>query len=284
MNKFFNSLLLLTAIVWGLGGCEADETVYSGPEYVMFSDSVAVMPIFNKDTIFKVNIASTVSCDYDRTFAVEVLDAKSNAVQGQHYELLEHNVTIKAGERAGFVTMKGHYDNIGPKDSLSVCLKLVEDQRLKWGLYPDEMYVELVKCYPFDIEAFTDNIRMYATFPFSSSEVKTFLLKAEKKDDRTLILKEAFAHNYDLKLKFDDSDPLNPVVNIPSQVGFVDGSYGLVYVRTVETSPSVYSISDRIVMLQLEFYIPGVGSFGVHKLVLQWITQEEADYEKNDII
>lgn len=284
MKKFFNSLLLLTAIVCGFAGCDADETVYVGPEYVMFSDSVAVMPVFDKDTVFKVNVASTVSCDYDRNFAVEVLDVKSNAIQGVHYELLEHNVTIKAGERAGFVTMKGYYDNIAPKDSLNVCLKLVEDQRLKWGLYPEVINIALVKCYPFDINAFTGNIRMYASFPFSSDQVKTFLLEAEKKDDKTLILKEAFAHNYDLKIKFDDSDPLNPIVDIPSQVGFADGSYGLVYVRTVETSPSVYRVPDQVIMLQLEFYIPGVGSFGVHKVALQWITQEEADYEKNDII
>lgn len=284
MKKYFYSLLLLPLIVCGLGGCEAEHISYSGPQYVAFSDSAALMPVFDKDTLFMVPVASTYACDYDRTFAVEVVETKSNAVEGVHYEIVEHNVTIKAGERAGEVAVRGLYDNIHPTDSLYFCLRLVEDPALKWDLYSQELHVNLVKCYPFDIEAFTGNIRMYATFPFSSDEIKTFLTKAEKKDAKTLILKEPFSSKYDVILKFNHSDPLRPIVEIPSQIGFVDANYGRVYIRSVETDPSVYDMPGRMMKLQMEFYLPGIGSFGVHRIALTWISQEEADFVENGIL
>ena len=284
MRKILNGLWILPWLMWGMGGCESDHVSYSGPEYVMFSDSAVVMPVFNKDTLFSVYIASTVTRDYDRNFAVEVVDRRSNAIEGVHYELVNHNVTVKAGERAGVVTLKGVYDNIGPDDSLSICLKLVEDRNLKWDMYKDEVSVRLVKCYPFDIEAFTGNIRMYATFPFSSTEIKKFLLTADKKDDKTLILREPFSGLYDIVLKFDDSDPMYPLVIVPSQVGFVDANYGKVNIRSIEATPCFYSIPDRLIKLELEFYMPGIGSFGTHRVALEWISQEEADLAKNGII
>lgn len=284
MRKLFSSLLMLPVMVWAMIGCDSDYIAYSGPDYVGFSDSVALMPVFTQDSVFGVYVASTKTYDYDRTFAVEVLENKSNAVEGLHYQMVNHNVVIKAGERAGMVTMKGIYENIRPDDNLYIRLRLAVDPALTLDLYSNEMSVELVKCYPFDIEAFTGNIRMYATFPFSNDEIKTFVLKSERKDAKTLILKEPFTHNYDITLKFDDSDPMTPLVNIPSQIGFVDGTYGTVYVRSVETDPCYFSIPDRMLMLHMEFYLPKVGSFGVHRVAIQWITQEEADYENNDII
>ena len=284
MRKILNGLWILPWLIWGFGGCESEHVSFSGPEYVMFSDSAVVMPVFAKDTLFSVYVASTVAQDYDRNFAVEVVDRKSNAIEGVHYQLVNHNVTVKAGERAGVVTLKGIYDNIGPGDNLSICLKLVEDQSLKWDMYKDEINVRLVKCYPFDIEAFTGNIRMYATFPFSSTEVKEFLLTADKKNDKTLILREPFSRLYDIVLKFDDSDPMYPQVIVPSQVGFVDANYGKVNIRSVEVTPCFYRIPDRLIKLELEFYMPGIGSFGVHRIALEWISEEEADLDKNGII
>lgn len=284
MRKLLSSLWLVPFMVWVMTGCESEYITYSGPEHVGFSDSVVLMPVFNQDTVFQVYVASTTTYSYDRTFAVEILENKSNAVEGVHYQMVDHNVTIKAGESAGTVKLKGIYENIRPEDSLYIRLRLVEDAALKWDLYSDEMSVELVKCYPFDINAFTGNVRMYATFPFSSDEIKTFILTTERKDTKTLVIKEPFTHNYDLTLKFDDSDPLKPIINIPSQIGFVDGTYGIVYVRSVETDPSYFDIPGRLLKLQLEFYLPGVGSFGVHRVAIEWISQEEADFEKNDII
>lgn len=284
MRKILNGLWILPLLMWGFGGCEADHVSYSGPEYITFSDSALVMPVFDKDTLFSVYVASTTTRDYDRNFAVEVVDRKSNAIEGVHYKLVNHNVTIKAGERAGIVTLRGQYDNIGPDDSLNVCLKLVGDQSLKWEMYKDEVNLRLVKCYPFDIEAFTENIRMYATFPFSSTEIRKILLIADKKDDKTLILREPFSRLYDIVLKFDDSDPLQPFVIVPSQTAFVDANYGLVYIRSIEAAPCLYSIPHRLIKLQLEFYMPGIGSFGVHRIALEWISREEADLVQNGII
>ena len=52
------------------------------------------------------------AADHDRTFAVEVIDRESNAVEGKHYKILSNTVTIKAGERSTNLEVQGIYDNL----------------------------------------------------------------------------------------------------------------------------------------------------------------------------
>ena len=89
-------LLFAGALLAALAGCQEEHKTYSGPEYVMFADTLSVHMIHPDDESFAVPVASTVACGYDRTFGVEIVDRGSNAIEGQHYRLLSNTITIKA--------------------------------------------------------------------------------------------------------------------------------------------------------------------------------------------
>lgn len=87
----------------------------------MFSDTLYSYPVQDTDDYFDVPVSATQVCGYDRTFGVEVVDKNSNAIEGKHYELQSSTITIKAGERAANVKVRGIYKNIDITDSLWVC-------------------------------------------------------------------------------------------------------------------------------------------------------------------
>ena len=90
--------------------CNEEYTTYTGPEYVMFADSISTNMVLADGEAFAVTVASTVKCDYDRTFGVEVVDKGSNAIEGVHYTLESNSVTIPAGEMAANKTDGGVED------------------------------------------------------------------------------------------------------------------------------------------------------------------------------
>ena len=110
-------LLGITAII-ALTSCQEQYVTYDDAEYVMFSDTLSVVAVESSDKAIGIPVVSTVACDYDRTFGVEILNKKSNAVESVHYSLESNTVVIKAGETAADVLVHGIYDNLEPTDSL----------------------------------------------------------------------------------------------------------------------------------------------------------------------
>ena len=100
MKKLLMGCMAALAALISLVGCEQDRVVYGGPNYLMFSDTIYYCPVQETNEIFNVPVSATETADRDRTFAVEVIDKKSNAVEGKHYKILSNTVTIKAGETA----------------------------------------------------------------------------------------------------------------------------------------------------------------------------------------
>ena len=121
----------------------------------MFADTAATYMVLQDKEYFSVPVTSTVACDYDRTFGVEIIDQGSNAVEGKHYRLLSNTITIKAGQRAANVEVRGLYDNIEPTDSLGFILKLVMPEQVNWNLYHDQTKVVMMKSCPYDVNDFT---------------------------------------------------------------------------------------------------------------------------------
>ena len=196
MKKSIYSLCTLFAIL--LVGCDSKEVLYSDASYVMFTDSVMVMPVtVNSERTFDVVVAATQAMDYDRNYVVSVDVDHTNAIEGYHFELLNKNVLIKSGERTGVVTMKGYFDNMNRTDSLAVTLKLINDKNETMSLYGNTTNIFLFKCYPFNINDYIGDMRMTCTFPFSEDS-KSFLVKSEKIDDHTMLIKAPFDDSYDL--------------------------------------------------------------------------------------
>lgn len=178
----------------------------------------------------------------------------------------------------GIVKLKPTYANVAREDSLVISLRLLEPKDEELDLYGNVTRVDMQKCYPFSMDNFMypgAYTYMLASFPFGD-QLQQIRVDAEVVDDHTIKLKNAFSDLYPIRLIFDDSDPLNYVINVPEQEAFKDSNYGTIYLRSVEMYPSYFNVPDRFFILYLEMYIPQVGSFGVYQYIFKCITKEEA--------
>ena len=91
-------IVAFVAVVSSFTGCKPEYTTSSGPNYIMFSDTLYEMAVVDNESYFDVPVVATRSCDYDRNVAVEIVDAGSNAIEGKHYSIESNTVTIKAGD------------------------------------------------------------------------------------------------------------------------------------------------------------------------------------------
>ena len=85
--------------------CDEEYVTYYDAEYVMFADQQSTNMVLADQEYFSVPVASTVACNYDRTFGVEVIDKIADATN--HAELkqlsakdLNINFTIRDGRIA----------------------------------------------------------------------------------------------------------------------------------------------------------------------------------------
>lgn len=279
----FYPFTVLVFLLAALTGCESEPVIYSGNEYVMFSDSVHSMPVTpDTDKIFNVTVSTSKAFDQDRNYAVELVINKSNAIEGRHFDLVSNNVLIKAGELTGNVQIKGYYDNIVYGDSLAFTLRLLAPKETVWDLYGNETNISIIKCIPFSIDDYVGNLKMMATFPYGES-VKTFYLKSEKLNDSTLIIRDAIVPKYDLKLRFKDNkiNPFENGVTVTEQAAFVDSGVGQVFASTVSSAPSFHVSHLRVIGLYLSMYVPHIHEFGVFQYLLQWVPQSEVDAVEN---
>ena len=62
--------LAILAALAGLAGCDQDKVLYSGRNYLMFSDTLYHYAVQESNEKFEVPVSATRRADYDRTFAV----------------------------------------------------------------------------------------------------------------------------------------------------------------------------------------------------------------------
>ena len=202
-------------------GCQEEYTTYSDAEYVMFSDSVSLNMVLENQDYFTVPVASTTACDYDRTFGVEIVDQGSTAIEGVHYRLASNTVTIPAGKRTADVQVHGYYDRIEPSDTLQFSLRLVMPEQLEWDLYKDRTRVRMLKGCTFHVEDFTGWCVVTSTFlqdyPGVENTSIQRLIRTERdpNDPNTVIMHNWLFSGYDVRIRFDTSDPAKPLTTMP---------------------------------------------------------------------
>ena len=213
--------LAILAALTGLAGCDQDKVLYNGRNYLMFSDTLYHYAVQESNEKLEVPVSATRRADYDRTFAVEVVDKESNAVEGKHYRLLSNTVTIKAGEVAANVEIEGVYENIGINDSLGFALRLIIPDVEQWHKYGTETKVVMQKACPFDIHAFTGYCKVTSTFFNTYMENTTLrLITSEivEGEENTIVLHGLYFDGYDTKLKFNNEDILDPSIEMEEHV------------------------------------------------------------------
>lgn len=294
MRKMLQGLYALLALTIGLlVGCDAERTHYEGASYILFSDTLNVLPVQNNEEFFDIPVTATQVCDYDRTVAVEVLDKNSNAIEGKHYTLESNSVVIKAGQRVGNVRIRGFHDQIAVSDSLGLTLRLLTPQQEQWDLYSDyyESKVILQKACPFDIHTFEGYAVLTSTYMQQfMANVKNRLIKTEvdTEEENTIILKDYFYDGYDVKVKFTANDILNPLIEMEEQTFASTAeafgtTYGKGYIHLFQPNGAVsyYSSCERFIFQYMTLYVPGMAEgenvVGTFVNALEWVSDEEAE-------
>ena len=280
------SIVMLTTFT----SCDEERTLYKGPEYIMFADTLTVLGVENSEEIFDIAIAATAVSDQDRTVAVEVVDKHSNAIEGIHYTLESNTVTIKAGELVGNLRIKGIAENLTVDYDPEVTLHLIADEKYQWDLYSgDTTRVVLRKVCPFDINAFSGYAMITSTFLYNYTGSYNRLIKTEvdTTEENTIIMRDFYYDGYDVKLRFTTDDPLNPLIEMDDQplvttgeaFGTIYGD-GMLHIYQPTNYVSYYSACEKFIYQYITLWVPGmaagtntVGTF-IH--AIEWISDDEA--------
>lgn len=290
MKKIITKLCAVAALLISVAACDAEYTTYSGPDYVMFSDTMYVFPVQNSEEYFEIPVAATQTCGYDRTVPVEIVEKATNAIEGRHFTLEQNTVTIKAGERVGMLRMRGFHENIDVYDSLGVTLNLLVDKDSEWGLYGTRAQVELRKACPFDINAFTGYCVVSSTYIMNyMTNIDMRLIRSEVDPERenTIIMRNYFYDGYDLRIEFETDDILNPLIKMDDQkfaataeaFGTIYGD-GYIMARNAPEYTSYYSSCEKFIFQYMTLYVPGMAEgsnvVGTFINAVEWISDDEA--------
>ena len=293
MRKINYGLMsMLALLMCAITSCgDAERPSYDGPNYILFSDTLTVLAVQNNEEVFDIPVAATEACSYDRTVAVEVIDKKSNAIEGKHYTIESNTITIKAGERAANVRIRGNYDAIAATDSLGLTLRLLTQKADQWDLY-DKSYeakVILQKCCPFDINLFNGYAVLTSTYMQEfMPNVDNRLIKAviDPEEENTVIMKDFFYDGYDVKIRFTTNDILNPLIEMDEQTFASTAeafgtNYGDGYLHLYQPSSGVsyYSTCEQFIFQYFSLYVPGMAGNNVVVTFasdIEWVSADEA--------
>ncbi|WP_342383184.1 DUF4984 domain-containing protein [Bacteroides ovatus] len=294
MKKLLIGCMAAVAALIAFSGCDQDKVVYSGPNYLMFSDTLYTYAVQETNEIFNVPVSATVPADYDRTFGVEVIDKESNAVEGKHYKILSNTVTIKAGEMSTDVKVQGLYKNIGITDSLGFALRLVIPDTEQWSLYKNEAKVVMQKICPFDIKNFKGYCKVTSSYLSSDYYPKKVDLRLVTSDivegkENTIVVHGLYFDGYDMEIKFNRKDVLEPLVEMEEQIcGSTGEAFNMIHgdgklrLNQPTAYTSFYSTNENFILQYVTMSVNNkdgsyYGTVGTFVNVLEWISEAEAE-------
>ena len=289
MKKLLIGCMAAVAALIAFSGCDQDKVVYSGPNYLMFSDTLYTYAVQETNEIFNVPVSATVPADYDRTFGVEVIDKESNAVEGKHYKILSNTVTIKAGEMSTDVKVQGLYKNIGITDSLGFALRLVIPDTEQWSLYKNEAKVVMQKICPFDIKNFKGYCKVTSSYLSSDYYPKKVDLRLVTSDivegkENTIVVHGLYFDGYDMEIKFNRKDVLEPLVEMEEQIcGSTGEAFNTIHgdgklrLNQPTAYTSFYSTNENFILQYVTMSVNNkdgsyYGTVGTFVNVLEWIS------------
>ena len=287
---------IAVAVAGSIVGCNENWIFApSTPDYIQFSDTLYVLPVVDDEEYHNVPIVATKTCSYDRTVAVEIIDAASNAIEGKHYSLESNTITIKAGELVGNVRVRGYHNNIDVYDSLGFKLNLIIPEELQWDLYGTETNVLLQKACKFNINAFTGYCVLTSTYIMNYTNTDMRLVKSEidPEEENTIILRDYFFDGYDVKVRFNPDDIMNPLIEMDDQVfGPTSDAFGTLYgdglIRLYQPTAytSYFSSCEKFIFQYMTLYVPGMeegyNTVGTFINAVEWISNDEAERLKRE--
>ena len=294
MKKLLLGCIAVVAALIALSGCDQDKVVYNGASYLMFSDTLYTYAVQEANEVFNVPVSATRTVDYDRILAVEVIDRKSNAVEGKHYKILSNTVTIKAGEMSTNVEVQGNYKNIGIADSLGFALRLVIPETEQWSVYGNETKVVLQKVCPFDIKNFTGYCKITSSYLSSDYYPKNVDLRLVTSDvvegkENTIVIHDLYFDGYDMEISFNRDDVLEPLVEMEEQIcGTTSEAFSTIHgdgklrLNQPTAYTSFYSTNENFIFQYVTMSVNNkdgsyYGTVGTFANIIEWISEAESE-------
>lgn len=293
-KRILFSTIVSLALLASFTGCDEERTVYDGPQYIMFADTLSVLGVENSEDYFDVFISATRPMDKDLTLAVEVIEQESSAIEGVHYVIESNTVTLKAGELATSVRIRGIYENLAVdvENLPELKLHLISPEDSHWNLYEGlETTVLLQKVCPFDIHTFTGYAMVTSTFLYNYVgsynrliETSVDTTDAERK---TIIMHDYLYDGYDVKIRFTTDDTLNPLIEMDDQpmattgeaFGTIYGD-GMLHLYQPSSMVSYYSSCEKFILQYITIWVPGMeagtNTVGTFVNAVEWISDDEA--------
>lgn len=294
------SIYIIAALALAAVSCKETHTLYSDKEYVMFAEESSVRMVTESASSFTVPVASTVACDYDRNFGVEIIDSKSKAIEGLHYRLESNTVTIKAGERVGHLTVKADFEQLAAADTLNIALKLVMPETVKWDLYGDETDVKMVKSCSWNTDDFTGwcvvtSMVIYSYPGMNTSFQRLIYVEKHPTEENALVLHNFLYDGYDITIKLLGDDPAKPWITMDDDQVLSDerSVFGMIHgddhilVGENMILQSYFDACGRYANLFVSVYVEDLGRLIGYVTddsdastclnVLEWVSDEEAD-------
>ena len=119
--------------------------------------------------------------------------------------------------------VQGLYKNIGITDSLGFALRLIIPDTEQWSLYKNEAKVVMQKICPFDIKNFKGYCKVTSSYLSSDYYPKKVDLRLVTSDimegkENTIVVHDLYFDGYDMEIKFNRKDVLEPLVEMEEQI------------------------------------------------------------------
>lgn len=292
MKKILIGLCSVFGLLLSTTSCNEEYSTFDGPSFISLSDTLYVLPVQNNEEVFDIPVVASRACDYDRTLAVEVVDKKTNAIEGKQFFVESNTVTIPAGKMMANFRVRGNSDNITINDSVGINIRLLAEPFENKGLQNLEANIILQKVCPFKLSDFVGWCTVKSPYmddymPGTVGRlVKTV---ADTEEENTIIFKDYYYKGYDVKLRFTTDDILNPLVELDEQnFGPTSEAFGTIYgdgiIKMTEAPSfvSYYSSCEKFLIHSMVLSVPGVGVVGNYFSLVKWISDDEADRIKRE--
>lgn len=276
-------------------GCNSDNVEVAGGIY-RFSSASYAFGVQESEEWFEVPVIATLPHSQTRNIGIEVVAAESSAIEGVHFSLESHTIQLKADKEACTLRIKGNPEKFEVGEILSLKLRLAVDESFIDNDTAGECEIILQRCCPFDINRFEGYAVLTSTWCMQYMSADSRLVHATvEQDNNIVIIEDMFYDGYDIRVKLDSSDRLNPIATLTDTqiLGPTGEAFGTIYgdgkILIAEAKEyasenmdlsgyvSFYSMCEGFMMLYTVMYVDGIGEIGLFGNILEWISDDEAE-------
>lgn len=291
MKKLTISTLIILVALLSVG-CKEDKVEVAGGIY-HFTEECYAFGVLDDEEWFEVPIVATLPHSEARNIGIEVVASESSAIEGVHFSLENHTIKLKADNDKCAVRIQGNPEAFELGETLTLKLRLAVDDKFIDNATATECEVQMQKCCPFDINAFTGYCKITSTYlmQYLNSDSRLVRTERDPEVENGIIVKDMFYEGHDVRFTLHSDDRLNPIADMHTAVvGTTGEAFGTIYGngKLMISEPeaeginpddykSYYGTCERYLFNYAMLYVEEVGIVGVFVNIFEWISDDEAE-------